>query len=208
MSVCLSVCLSVCQNSFTISCLSVCLSVKIHLLYHVCLSVCLSVRLSKFLYYIMSVCLSVRLSKFIYYIMSVCLSVRLSKFIYYIMSVCLSVCLSVYSPVRLSHCTSFPCFLGHDSEVLLPTTLRRVSRPVCTARDELSCERNQTVTLRVRTRMYSLDTRGLMALRPKGRFGFRRTLEYLESGRVYLKDNVKTISVHYKTHGVGHRGLQ
>ncbi|XP_062522494.1 small ribosomal subunit protein mS25-like [Corticium candelabrum] len=47
-----------------------------------------------------------------------------------------------------------------------------------------------------------------MALRPKGRFGFRRTLEYLESGRVYLKDNVKTISVHYKTHGVGHRGLQ
>ncbi|XP_065830030.1 small ribosomal subunit protein mS25-like [Oscarella lobularis] len=47
-----------------------------------------------------------------------------------------------------------------------------------------------------------------MRLKPKGKYGFRRTLEYLNGGTTYLKENVKTISVHYRTNSRGHEGLQ
>ncbi|KAF7269937.1 mitochondrial ribosomal protein S25 [Rhynchophorus ferrugineus] len=42
----------------------------------------------------------------------------------------------------------------------------------------------------------------------KGRAPIRRTLQYLEKGRLYLKDQIKIITVNYNTHGESHKGAR
>lgn len=42
----------------------------------------------------------------------------------------------------------------------------------------------------------------------KGRAPIRRTLQYLEKGRLYLKDQIKIITVNYNTHGENHKGTR
>lgn len=43
---------------------------------------------------------------------------------------------------------------------------------------------------------------------PKGRFPHRRTLEYLSSLPVYLKDAVKAVAVYYSTEQSGSSGAR
>lgn len=42
----------------------------------------------------------------------------------------------------------------------------------------------------------------------KGRAPIRRTLQYLEAGRIVLKENVKIFSVNYNTSGEHHKGAR
>lgn len=42
----------------------------------------------------------------------------------------------------------------------------------------------------------------------KGRAPIRRTIEYLNAGRVVLKDKVKIFSVNYNVHGDHHKGAR
>ena len=43
---------------------------------------------------------------------------------------------------------------------------------------------------------------------PKGRFPYRRTLEYLSSLPVYLKDSVKAVAVYYNSQEQGSSGAR
>lgn len=42
----------------------------------------------------------------------------------------------------------------------------------------------------------------------KGRDPVRRTLKYLEAGRLVLKDNIKIFSINYNTYGEHHQGAK
>lgn len=42
----------------------------------------------------------------------------------------------------------------------------------------------------------------------KGRAPIRRTLKYLESGKLVLKDQVKILSINYNTFGDHHEGAR
>ncbi|CAG9771997.1 unnamed protein product [Ceutorhynchus assimilis] len=42
----------------------------------------------------------------------------------------------------------------------------------------------------------------------KGRAPVRRTLKYLEAGKLYLKDQIKILTVNYNVHGESHHGTR
>lgn len=42
----------------------------------------------------------------------------------------------------------------------------------------------------------------------KGPAPIRRTLKYLEAGRLYLKDQIKILTVNYNIHGQCHQGAR
>lgn len=41
-----------------------------------------------------------------------------------------------------------------------------------------------------------------------GREPIRRTVKYLESGKLVLKNSIQILSLHYNTHGENHRGMR
>lgn len=42
----------------------------------------------------------------------------------------------------------------------------------------------------------------------KGKFPIRRTLNYLDAGKLVLKDKIKIISINYNTFGEHHQGAK
>lgn len=42
----------------------------------------------------------------------------------------------------------------------------------------------------------------------KGKAPIRRTLQFLQSGRLVLKDRIKIFTVNYNTHGEHHQGAR
>lgn len=42
----------------------------------------------------------------------------------------------------------------------------------------------------------------------KGKAPVRRTLQYLEAGKLVLKDQIKIFSINYNTHGAHHEGAR
>ncbi|XP_050310042.1 probable 28S ribosomal protein S25, mitochondrial [Anthonomus grandis grandis] len=42
----------------------------------------------------------------------------------------------------------------------------------------------------------------------KGRAPIRRTIQYLEAGKLYLKDQIKILTINYNIHGENHQGVR